>query len=135
GELDCAANTEKSFCRSPPWHSGHAAGVLSRVGCSKWCPQPRHSYSKRGIGCILLLRIADCGMRITEHGAVMRIVTGALAFRLLSAILALLVNVTLPPAQPPQTTMFGAPSPFWDPFTRYDSGWYYQIARNGYGFV
>ena len=23
-------------------------------------------------------------------------------------------------------------SPFWDPFTRYDSGWYYDIARNGY---
>jgi hypothetical protein len=64
-----------------------------------------------------------------------RIVAGALAFRLLSAILALLVNVTFPAAQPPQTTMFGAPSPFWDPFTRYDSGWYYQIARHGYGFV
>src|SRR5262245_13327071 len=31
--------------------------------------------------------------------------------------------------------MFDAPSPFWDPFTRYDSGWYYQIARHGYGFV
>jgi hypothetical protein len=31
--------------------------------------------------------------------------------------------------------MFGQPSAFWDPFTRYDAGWYYQIARNGYLFV
>jgi hypothetical protein len=31
--------------------------------------------------------------------------------------------------------MFDRPSPFWDAFIRYDSGWYYQIARNGYGFV
>jgi hypothetical protein len=31
--------------------------------------------------------------------------------------------------------MFDRPSPFWDTFTRYDSGWYYQIARHGYRFV
>lgn len=31
--------------------------------------------------------------------------------------------------------MFGAPSPFWDVFTRFDAGWYYQIARYGYLFV
>jgi hypothetical protein len=65
----------------------------------------------------------------------MRIVGGAVALRLASAVLALLVNVSIPPAQPPQTTMFAAASPFWDPFTRYDSGWYFQIAHHGYGFV
>ena len=31
--------------------------------------------------------------------------------------------------------MFGSPSPFWDQFTRYDAGWYYQIARYGSRFV
>ena len=30
---------------------------------------------------------------------------------------------------------FGSMRAFWDPFTRYDGGWYYQIARNGYQFV
>src|SRR5207249_8690012 len=32
-------------------------------------------------------------------------------------------------------TMFGRPSPFWDPFTRWDSGWLSGIARNGYAYV
>lgn len=39
------------------------------------------------------------------------------------------------PASPPQTTMFARPNAFWDQFTRYDAGWYYQIARFGYWFV
>src|SRR5580692_8702511 len=39
------------------------------------------------------------------------------------------------PGSSEPVTMFGRPSPFWDPFTRYDSGWYYQIARYGYLFV
>ena len=59
----------------------------------------------------------------------------SLGFRLLSAVIAWLANLFLTPYQPAQTTMFGRPSAFWDPFTRYDSGWYFQIARNGYLFV
>lgn len=31
--------------------------------------------------------------------------------------------------------MFAQPNAWWDQFTRYDSGWYYQIARYGYWFV
>jgi hypothetical protein len=31
--------------------------------------------------------------------------------------------------------MFARPNLFWDAFTRYDAGWYYQIAANGYRFV
>jgi hypothetical protein len=31
--------------------------------------------------------------------------------------------------------MFREPNAFWDQFTRFDSGWYYQIARYGYWFV
>jgi Dolichyl-phosphate-mannose-protein mannosyltransferase len=54
---------------------------------------------------------------------------------LISALIAWVANLTLAPYQPVQTTMFGRPSAFWDTFTRYDSGWYFQIARNGYLFV
>ncbi len=64
-----------------------------------------------------------------------RIALGALAFRVVSALLAFFVNLAFVPYQPAQVTMFGQPSSFWDPFTRYDSGWYYQIARHGYRFV
>jgi hypothetical protein len=67
--------------------------------------------------------------------AAIRIVLFALGFRLISAGLAWFANLAFAPYQPAQTTMFEQPSAFWDPFTRYDSGWYYQIARNGYLFV
>ena len=53
----------------------------------------------------------------------------------MSALLAFFVNLAFVPYQPAQVTMFGQPSSFWDPFTRYDSGWYFQIARYGYPFV
>jgi hypothetical protein len=64
-----------------------------------------------------------------------RIAAAALVYRAFSAILALLINTAFPLDRPETVTMFGRPSPFWDPFTRYDSGWYYQIARYGYLFV
>jgi hypothetical protein len=60
----------------------------------------------------------------------------ALAFRLFSAALAFLSNVMFPLYQPASFPgMWARPSPFWDTFTRYDAGWYYQIARYGYRFV
>ena len=75
----------------------------------------------------------------TPHGrrslAVWRIAAAALAFRLFSAFLAFLINAAFPLDRPESATMFGHPSTFWDPFTRYDAGWYYQIARYGYLFV
>ncbi len=67
--------------------------------------------------------------------AAVRIALAALGFRMLSAILAFLANVTFPAYQAGPVTMFDRPSPFWDGFTRYDAGWYYQIARHGYRFV
>ena len=39
-----------SFCSSAPWHAGQRGDWPSRVRYSKRFPQPRHSYSKRGIG-------------------------------------------------------------------------------------
>lgn len=65
-----------------------------------------------------------------------RIVAYSLLFRVFSALLAFLVNVGLPAYRPEQfVPMFGTASPFWDTFVRHDSGWYYQIARDGYRFV
>jgi hypothetical protein len=66
-----------------------------------------------------------------NHPAV-RIAVLAVLFRVGSAILAFVTNVVFPMYQREQFAMFGRTSPFWDPFTRYDSGWYYGIARNGY---
>jgi hypothetical protein len=62
----------------------------------------------------------------------LKIATFAIAFRLASAVLALVVNVVFPDHTPAPFTVFGSPSPFWDTFARYDSGWYWQIARYGY---
>jgi len=63
---------------------------------------------------------------------VLRIAVCALGFRVVSAIIALLVNVTFPLYQREQFTVFGSTSPFWDTFARYDSGYYEGIAWSGY---
>jgi hypothetical protein len=67
--------------------------------------------------------------------ASLRIALCALGFRVVSAILAFFANIVFPPDRPDAVTMFGRPNLFWDGFTRYDAGWYYQIAANGYRFV
>jgi hypothetical protein len=64
-----------------------------------------------------------------------RIVLAALAFRILSACLGFLVNAIFPLAQREQFTVFGRTNHFWDAFARWDSGWFYGVARNGYAFV
>jgi hypothetical protein len=63
-----------------------------------------------------------------------RIALAALGFRLVSAFLALCVNLAFPLDRqlPNQSSVWGNPSPFWDAFARHDSGWYFDIARNGY---
>jgi hypothetical protein len=70
-----------------------------------------------------------------DRRIVLRIVIGALAFRVVSALLAFLANLAFPLDQPEQFTMWGRTSPFWDAFTRYDSGHYWGIARYGYAPV
>lgn len=64
-----------------------------------------------------------------------RIAAFAIAVRLFSAALALVANVVFPDAQREQFTVFSTPSPLWDAFARYDSGWYQQIARSGYQYT
>lgn len=71
-------------------------------------------------------------LKLTPTG---RIVLFALGVRLVSAALAFLSNVVFPLAQREPFTMSGRTHLFWDTFTRYDSGWYFGIARYGYEFV
>ena len=69
-----------------------------------------------------------------RHPAV-RIALLAIGFRLLSASLAFVLNVVFPDYQDQSFSMLGTPNAFWDTFTRYDSGWYFQIARNGFHYT
>ena len=62
----------------------------------------------------------------------LRIVCWALVFRVLSAALAFLANVTFPLYQEEQFTVLHQSHKVWDTFARYDSGWYFLIARSGY---
>jgi hypothetical protein len=64
----------------------------------------------------------------------LRIVAFAVSWRLLSAVLGFFANIVFPLAQR-QFTVGDRPHPFWDAFARYDSGWYFGIARYGYEFV
>jgi hypothetical protein len=61
-----------------------------------------------------------------------RIALWAIGFRVVSALLALFVNLTFPLHQREQFTIFGATSPFWDTFARYDTGYFEGIAWSGY---
>lgn len=72
--------------------------------------------------------------RARAHAA-LRIACYAIAFRGFSAFVAFLSNVVFPNYQHEQFTVFGSTSPFWDSFARYDSGWYFQIARYGYHYT
>ncbi len=65
----------------------------------------------------------------------LRVAACAIAFRVLSAGLAMSINTAFPLDQPRQMTVFAEPSTFWDTFARYDSGWYEGIARNGYAYA
>jgi hypothetical protein len=67
-----------------------------------------------------------------RRAVILRIVFCAVGLRLVTALLALLINVTFPLYQREQFTVFGETSPFWDTFARYDSGFYEGIAYGGY---
>jgi hypothetical protein len=64
----------------------------------------------------------------------LRIALAALGFRVVSSVLALFASLAFPLGRdlPRQSSVWGNPSPFWDAFARHDSGWYFDIARQGY---
>jgi hypothetical protein len=62
-----------------------------------------------------------------------RIFIAALLFRLFSALVAFLANVTFPEHQDQGFHVFrDREHLFWDGFARYDAGWYHGIASQGY---
>jgi Gpi18-like mannosyltransferase len=64
-----------------------------------------------------------------------RIFLAALAFRVFSALLGFLANVVFPLEQNQGFSVFPRGDHlFWDAFARYDSGWYHQIASQGYEY-
>jgi mannosyltransferase PIG-V len=67
--------------------------------------------------------------------SILRIAILSLAFRVASAALGFITNVVFPAYTRIPFTMFANPSTFWDPFARYDSGWYVGIARDGYAYA
>jgi hypothetical protein len=109
----------------------HPGSQRARGGTANGSPSPlvspqseiRHPGSREGASHRALRR------------APLRIALCALGFRAVSAVLAFFTNIVFPLDRPDAVTMFARPSVFWDAFTRYDAGWYYQIAANGYRFV
>ncbi len=61
-----------------------------------------------------------------------RIFIAALLFRIFSALVAFLANVTFPAHQDQGFSVFRDEHLFWDTFARYDAGWYRGIASQGY---
>ena len=83
-------------------------------------------------------RLPAAGRRIVaafSTHATLRVVAFALGWRVFSSFLAFLSNVVFPLAQEEQFTVLGRTHPLWDSFARFDSGWYFGIARYGYEFV
>ena len=64
-----------------------------------------------------------------------RILILALSFRLVSASVGFIANVTIPDYQNQGFTVMKEPDPFWDRFARWDSGWYQGIASRGYRYI
>jgi hypothetical protein len=82
-----------------------------------------------------MTEIATHDRRSWSSAAPVRLALAALGFRLMSAVLAFLVNVTFPLNHREQFTVFGSTSPFWDTFARFDSGFFQGIAWGGYAPV
>lgn len=72
----------------------------------------------------------------SSQGAPARtIVALSILLRVFSAVLAFLANILFALPQPEPFTVYSDTHKFWDTFARFDAGWYFQIARNGYQYV
>jgi Mannosyltransferase (PIG-V) len=74
-------------------------------------------------------------VRRAARSATFRIVAFSIAVRIFTAFLAFIANVVFPMVQTQQFTVLDRTHLLWDTFARYDSGWYFGIARHGYEFV
>jgi hypothetical protein len=79
--------------------------------------------------------VVQSRLRTQARSLTVRLLVAALCFRLLAAAVGFIANVTIPDYQNQGFTVFAEPSPFWDRFARYDSGWYNNIASHGYRYV
>lgn len=75
------------------------------------------------------------GWSAEDTRAVTSLMLAVVAIRLATALVAFLVNVTFPLDQREQFTVMERTNYFWDPFARYDSGWYQMIASRGYAWA
>jgi hypothetical protein len=81
----------------------------------------------------LLRTLPDSCTELKPLGAVLAMV---LFLRyLLFPIVGFFINATFPEQRPADFSVFEQPNPFWDIFARYDSGWFYNVARSGYHYV
>src|SRR5262249_347989 len=118
----CSSSTTRR-CRGA--RSAH--GPTGSRSSTRRSPTPRRCVSPKRLS--NLIRAASD--RRAPRG-VLRIVALTVAFRLVSAVIALLVNLVFPLDQREQFTVFESTSPFWDAFARYDSGHFEGIAWGGY---
>ncbi len=70
---------------------------------------------------------------IRSRPIAVRIAVLALAVRVVTAPLAFVSNVVYP-YEEPSFTVTGTPHLFWDSFARFDSGWYFNVASEGYRY-
>ena len=66
---------------------------------------------------------------------VARVLALGIVFRCMSTLLSFGANVAFPLDAPQQFAVVEPSHPFWDSFARYDSGWYWSIAQEGYRYI
>lgn len=64
-----------------------------------------------------------------------RVIVLALVFRCLGVLLSFGSNLAFPQQTEASFSVVEPGDPFWDTFARYDSGWYFSIARDGYRYL
>jgi hypothetical protein len=79
--------------------------------------------------------VALVGARSIAMSIEAKLLVLALCFRLVGAAVGFIGNVTIPDYQNQGFTVLSKPHPLWDRFARWDSGWYHDIAANGYRYV
>jgi len=64
-----------------------------------------------------------------------RVVAAALTVRVVAYVVAVMGTILFPLFRPQQFSVLPRPNQVWDVFARFDSGWYFGVARYGYEFV